>query len=165
MRLQILERIDKLEETHCQSCTIYPDDFVKRERYCITKCKIGKKLQECGNQLTALSLKKANDIIAKGQNMTTSDILYLLERGFFKKDIRKFIGMGLKKSSSLFRDIHPRGSSIKPKGSNKSLRKHVFELADAGITEKEVAQVLDMNKNTLSNYFSMWRKERDGKSN
>lgn len=95
MRLQILERIDKLEETHCQSCTIYPDDFVKRERYCI----------------------------AKGQNMTTSDMLYLLDR------------------------------------------KHVFELADAGMNEKEVAQVLDMNKNTLSNYFTMWRKERDGKSN
>jgi len=164
MRTIILERIDKLEETHCQSCTIYPDDFVKRERYCITKCKIGKKLQECGNQLTALSLKKANDIIAKGQDMTTSDILYLLERGFFKKDIRKFLGMGVKKSSAIFRDIKPRGSSVKPKGSNKSLMQHVFELADAGMTEKEVAQVMDINRKTLSNYFWMWRKQ-NGKSN
>src|SRR5690625_7074831 len=121
MRLQILERIDKLEETHCQSCTIYPDDFVKRERYCITKCKIGKKLQECGNQLTALSLKKANDIIAKGQDTTTSDMLNLLEHGFFEKDIRKFVAMGVKKSSAIFRDIKLRGlgSSATPNGSKK----------------------------------------------
>src|SRR5690625_2539130 len=149
MRLQILERIDKLEETYCRSCLILKGDHYKKHKYCITKCKIGKKFQECGNNLTALSLKKANDIIAKGRDMTTSDMLYLLERGFDKKDIQKFLRMGWRKASLMLRDINPRGMSDEKAGTNKTLMEQVYEKADAGMTEKEVAQVMDINRKTL----------------
>ena len=160
-RLEILAKVDEIQEKHCKNCTLVESTDT---RYCIRKCEIGKKIAEIGKQLLTKSDNKIQRIINKGENMTTSDILYLYDKGVPKHEIINALrierGRGLKLINRLLeaRDVQNGKEPIK---NNKQV---VRELMQKGLSAKEIAKKTDLATTTVSTYMSQIRKEKNGKA-
>lgn len=160
-RLEILAKVDEIQEKHCKNCTLVESTDT---RYCIRTCAIGKEIAEIGKQLLTKSDNKIQRIINKGANMTTSDILYLYDKGTPKHIIAKTLGMkrgrGLKLINRLLeaRDVQNGKEPIK---NNKQV---VRELMQKGLSAKEIAEKTDLATTTVSTYMSQIRKEKNGKA-
>ena len=92
-RLEILAKIDKLHDSNCVGCVKY--DGSVTNTYCTKKCVVGKKLQELGNQLLKQREDEINKILAKGRDITLSDVEQLLLREVHRSRIAKALGMSL----------------------------------------------------------------------
>lgn len=87
-RLKSLDRTHELYINNCESCK-------KNIRSSIAACKtcpIGKEMKAIGISLMTRK-GKINEVLAKGPDMTKSDIKYLLENDIRRVDIRRAIGM------------------------------------------------------------------------
>ncbi len=71
-RLEILAKIDEIEDTHCIECPVSSSD---RPIKCLP-CPYGKEIEKLGDQLMLPSQKIKDDLLAKGENMTMWDTLY-----------------------------------------------------------------------------------------
>lgn len=169
MRVSILKQIDEIQNNYCKTCTISVSSrWSEKHDYCINECNVGKMLQKHGDKLLSLSREKAKRILAKGENMTTNDIKYLLERGYFKKDIAKHMGLSNTRARHILRDINPRGmpETIRgPRPTPKPIMDLVFELADEGMTIDEIDALTDINTGTIRTYYSTWNKMQKDESN
>lgn len=160
-RLEILAKVDEIQEKHCKNCTLVESTDT---RYCIRKCEIGKEIAEIGKQLLTKSDNKIQRIINKGANMTTNDILYLYDKGVPKHEIINALrierGRGLKLINRLLeaRDVQNGKEPIK---NNKQV---VRELMQKGLSAKEIAKKTDLATTTVSTYMSQIRKEKNGKT-
>lgn len=160
-RLEILAKVDEIQEKHCKNCTLVESTDT---RYCIRKCEIGKKIAEIGKQLLTKSDNKIQRIINKGANMTTNDILYLYDKGVPKHEIINALrierGRGLKLINQLLeaRDVQNGKEPIK---NNKQV---VRELMGKGLSAKEISEKTDLSLNTAYTYMSQIRKEKNGKA-
>ncbi|WEG14128.1 zinc-finger domain-containing protein [Pullulanibacillus sp. KACC 23026] len=57
-RLEILRKIDDLEDNHCKPCELIKNLHVdKKVRYCRDKCRVGKELKGLGEQLLGIKKK------------------------------------------------------------------------------------------------------------
>ncbi|TFE03260.1 zinc-finger domain-containing protein [Jeotgalibacillus sp. R-1-5s-1] len=53
----IINEVDELLQTYCQDCPVkkqlrYERGKSKAHKFCISECSVGKRLQECGRQLS-----------------------------------------------------------------------------------------------------------------
>lgn len=95
-RLKILEKINNLEDNHCSVCEIRDTyNMVNSQSYCLEKCNIGTELQELGNKYEEIGEKRIDYILSKGKNMTSSEILYLLNRRVTRKTIANAMEVSL----------------------------------------------------------------------
>ena len=60
-RIEILKKIDELENGHCKGCKIHAKNGEQRSSYCNKQCDIGKKLQYLGQLLLDNSAKKLRE--------------------------------------------------------------------------------------------------------
>ncbi|MBO1513230.1 zinc-finger domain-containing protein [Metabacillus bambusae] len=89
-RVMKLNRIHDLYKNNCDGCSMNTRTSIKECK----DCPIGKNIRSIGSNLsTPRRDKKISAIIAKGQDMTKSDIVFLLENEYTRKEIKKFIGI------------------------------------------------------------------------
>lgn len=142
---------------------------VNKHSYCIDSCDIGKQLKKHGDKLLSLSREKAENILSKGKDMTTNDIKYLLERGYFKQDIAKHMGLSKTRARHILRDINPRGlpkqKIRKVERPGESIRDKVFRMLDAGMTIHEIKASKNFKTSTVNTYYSHWNTERKADTN
>jgi hypothetical protein len=111
-RTAIVKQINDIIEENCHKCPYRSTpDYME---VCVG-CPILDKLQTLGKTLTDSNdeSKKINQILSKGENMTTSEMMYLLEIGVPKKQIRKAVGTKELAFNSLLLNLQ--------KGSNKEV--------------------------------------------
>lgn len=89
-RIITLNKIDQLFVNNCIGCK---SNKSRSSKTC-ESCPIGEEMKQLGLNLTTPRRKeKIQLIISKGQEMTKSDISFLLENEYTKKQIQKFLGM------------------------------------------------------------------------
>lgn len=152
MRRKILKKVDEIEEKHCKDCTILQDaDDYTKHQYCISKCPVGEKISSLGNQLLKLSRQKGNEILAKGEHMTTSDVRYLLNKGYTQLDIGNAMGLTEQERIDFFAELRKRRRQVN------SIRQRVFDLlSKEELTPIELAEKLNINESTARNYHSQY---------
>ena len=96
-RKQVLNKIDKLQKEHCESCPLHWRD--KRDLHQCFDCPIGKEIRRCGDSLTN---SEKEQILAKGKDMTIPEIERLKHHYEMEyKEICKVVGM----AHSTFREM------------------------------------------------------------
>lgn len=105
MRKQILNEIDRLLVNNCHSCEKFNDKGLRHTQFCKVKCPVGIRLIKLGEQLSGPRNKKVDRILDKGKEMTTDEIVYLLQRGVTRKVIAKRIRIDSNNSAKFFRSI------------------------------------------------------------
>src|SRR5690625_2541538 len=160
-RLKILAKVDEIQEKHCKNCTLIKKNDIQ---YCIKKCEIGKEIAEIGKRLLTKSDNKIQRIINKGANMTTSDILYLYDKGTPKHIIAKTLGMGRDRGLKLINQLLEARDVQNGKEPIKNNKQVVRELMGKGLSAKEISEKTDLSLNTVYTYMSQIRKEKNGKA-
>ena len=89
-RLKILAKIDDIENMHCSICTV---DVRKSNEYCYTKCEQGLEIRTLGDQLLSSDAKRIEQTLAKGKEMTTKEIRFLLSKEVTRKEIARAVGI------------------------------------------------------------------------
>lgn len=89
-RLKNLDKIDVLYNNNCVTCSKNKGTSV----LACKRCPIGKEMLNLGSTLTSgRKHQKISSIIAKGQDMTRSEIVFLLENEYTLKQIRGFLDL------------------------------------------------------------------------
>lgn len=96
-RLEILSEIDKVYDANCESCPLKNET----NRDVCEVCPAGIALEKLGDKLLQERRKKIDVILAKGLDMTRSDIQHLLNKGIARTEIMKSLGVGRKKFSEI----------------------------------------------------------------
>src|SRR5690625_1592777 len=89
-RLKILAKIDDIENMHCSICTV---DVRKSNEYCYTKCEQGLEIRTLGDQLLSSDAKRIEQTLARGKEMTTKEIRFLLSKEVTRKEIARAVGI------------------------------------------------------------------------
>ena len=142
-RLEILAEIDKLEDNHCATCKLV--DSQDSNQYCVTKCNVGKKLTKLGEKLLKPSNDKVKKLLAKGKDLTYSEIQYLLEKEVTKTKIAKSLGMKIVELNIYLKQISE-GMNMRDNV------QRVKELTEKGMKPKEIAKELGVTVNTVYKY-------------
>lgn len=151
-RLKILAKIDDIENKHCSICTI---DVGNTNKYCHTKCDIGKELKSYGDQLLGNRQSKLEKILAKRKNMTTNEVKYLLEQGVTRSKLAKVIGIkDQTKVKPYFDELE---GSIEM--TTKMERAREIMQKDKDIKAKDLAEKIDVSVNNAYVYMSKIRNE------
>jgi len=150
-RLKILARIDDIEEEHCASCTI---DKGSTNKYCYTKCDVGKELRSYGDQLLGNRQDKVEETLAKGKDMTTNEVKYLLDQGVTRKKIGRLIGVPTVKNAEYFNELEG-GVEM----TTKIERARKIMQKDKDIKAKDLAEKIDVSVNNAYVYMSKIRNE------
>lgn len=93
MRVQILDKITKLEKENCEGCTIDASSFWRKDHYCLRECSVGAEICALGDELTEISKSRQKQTLLKGKDMTREEIKYLRNKGVSRKRIAKAIGI------------------------------------------------------------------------
>lgn len=88
MRKQALSEINRLIDNHCKQCPVF-EHKMSNSHPCKTNCDIGSSLIKLGKDLRSTSVKRTEEVLNKGKDMTTKEIKYLVEKGVTKKEIVK----------------------------------------------------------------------------
>src|SRR5690625_3298189 len=130
-RIQVLQQVDELTNKHCFNCRYFGKAGSSEQKYCTTKCKVGQELQAIGNQLLKPRRDKVKSILAKRKDMTTRDIVHLLNSQVAKVEIAKHLGVKKSEGIKIVNEIE-RAEKMK---TNKAI---VEELVNEGLTEQEI---------------------------
>lgn len=152
-RIKVLSKIDDLQDSHCDGCELV-DSNKGSVNYCRNKCDIGLKIQELGNKLEEPASKKMNDILKKGENMTTSDIMYLVGKGVLKRRIATSLGIGMTSFQKLIKSIR--------EGLDMTNFEKVKKLAEQGLRAREIIEKTGLGESTVYAYMSRARKKNKG---
>lgn len=87
-RLKSLQRTHELFINNCEGCKKNKGSSVAACK----KCPVGKEMKAIGNSLMSRK-RKIDEVLAKGPDMTKSDIKFLLENDIRRVDIRRAVGM------------------------------------------------------------------------
>lgn len=88
-RSVVLTQISHIEDEYCKNC-----EFRQNNSYCFKHCDIANQLKGLGNQLIEISQEKQKHLLAKGKDMKSSEIVYLINRGIPKTNLIRHLGMG-----------------------------------------------------------------------
>jgi hypothetical protein len=140
IRLRIIELLDQHKGTYesCKGCS---------------RCGEIKQLQQKLNREPAV---KFQHILDKGQDMTKSEIAFLLENDVTVGSIRKAVGISNTDFSKMLINY---GFRYKRKGTAKMAKvtlEQYQELKTNGLSDKEIAQNLEMNPQYLSQLKKKW---------
>lgn len=162
-RLKTLTKIDKLQEKHCSSCEFYD---ARDNTFCIRQCLIGKELKGLGNELFGSRDEKVAKILEKGADITTNDVVYLVENGVSRKDITQALGMNTDESIEVIEGIlnNTQGNDrniitdTEEVTLNSPGYQEYLKLKDKGMSLKEMSKTTGYKETTLSNYAHVNRK-------
>ncbi|MDX8288854.1 zinc-finger domain-containing protein [Metabacillus indicus] len=153
-RLSVLWEIDSLKETHCDNCEADPN---KREANECVKCPVRTNIRALGEQLGRAKGKSNIDLIlSKGQDMTKSDIEFLLENEVSKKQIFKSLQMG---SAEFYKLLEAWGFyQSKTKGeTDVEFTKEAYQaVKNEGKTDKEIKAIFGIDQNKLYKMKREW---------
>ncbi|WP_167356063.1 zinc-finger domain-containing protein [Halobacillus aidingensis] len=100
---KVLKRITHLEKNHCKNCEKKKGkDSTALTRTC-KACPIGQELLSLGSQL---ELNKVERVMAKGKDMTFSDIRFCFDSGVDPDEIKKAAGMSHGKTFKKYMNNH-----------------------------------------------------------
>ncbi|SEH78089.1 Protein of unknown function [Halobacillus karajensis] len=100
---RVLNRISELERNHCKKCKKKKGkDSTALIRTC-KACPVGQELLKLGSQL---EVNKVDRVMAKGKDMTFSDIRFCIQRGVNPEDIKKAAGMSHGKTFKKYMNNH-----------------------------------------------------------
>lgn len=155
-RLKVINKINRLEEKHCKTCTKI-DELIDTgsSRYCATQCSVGKKIKLYGDELLKISNRKAEKILKKGSSMTSTDIIYLLNKGYAKDLIGKSMGLSVHETAEQLTYIVATGDYRRGE-----LRKKLFGYFDKGYKPKDLLNKVNRNSSVVNAYFRDWRNSK-----
>lgn len=93
--LKIGELLDQCRECPKNECDTRTEE--ERAQTC-GGCRVYEQIKECRKYVGAegsFYSHKVNQVLAKGPDMTRSDIVYLLEKGVYRRDIQKATGLSV----------------------------------------------------------------------
>lgn len=130
-RLEILAKVDEIEDTHCIECPVSSTD---RPLKCLS-CPYGKKMEKLGKKLMKPSEEKKNKIIAKGDKMTIDDVRFLISKGMTRQKVGRALGITSNVGiTNFFRNILKEENPNK-NGSKQAEREKRMRLAEKIIEE------------------------------
>lgn len=164
-RLETLSKIDELEAKHCKGCKLITRKG-KVDSYCVTRCKIGAELKQLGNQLLGSRDEKIKETLKKGKDITTNDVVYLVNNGVSRKKIIRELKINSNEGVSLIKEILNNSTTsdmnlitdtdeMNMKSSN---FKKAVQLHEKGIKNTEISKELGIKKSTVSNYLNINKK-------
>lgn len=157
--LQVLNRIDDLENEHCKGCKI-KEELRKQNgqplQYCIFSCKIGKKIKQLGG---VLEYGIVQNVHAKALDLTKDKYIDLRNDGFNDRQIREKYGIS---RATMFR----RKEAWELTGKTglyshrytplKKLTKEKLQDMCMFMTEQEIADKLGVSLATIRKYRYRW---------
>lgn len=145
-RLEILAKVDEIEDTHCIECPVSSTD---RPLKCLS-CPYGKKMEKLGRKLMKPSEEKKNKIIAKGDKMTIDDVRFLISKGMTRQEVGRAIGITSNVGiTRFFREVLGEMNGNNKNGSPQAEREKRIMLADKIIRENnhlKTGELADMVK-------------------
>ncbi len=162
-RLKILAKIDEIENKHCSVCTI---DMSDSNKYCYTHCEHGFDLRALGDELLSSDTDRIKRTLAKGKDMTTKEIRFLLSKEVTRKDIAKAIGIRTQSQIKPFFDgIQPvYAISSKEKKQRKPMKKIARQIIESNyhlekrVLIKKIITELGVVPSTAYNYVKEYEK-------
>ena len=178
MRMQVLQQINALENRHCTGCKLRDglsaDD---KASFCIRKCDIGKEIKKLGDKLLSKNDNRIKLTLAKGKDMTTSDVRYLLEKEVSRNVIARALNIRSEDQKSFFNQILSSPSVDLPVRKRKKITKKkqvskkrtnrgiddgmgmskVEDLMQAGKSAKEIQKETGLTISTVYSYMSTIR--------
>lgn len=104
MRKQALSEINRLIDNHCTKCPVF-GDLNSNSHPCKTNCDIGSRLINLGKDLRSTSVKRTEEVLNKGKDMTTKEIKYLVEKGVTKREIARSLKLNHNKGMKMINEI------------------------------------------------------------
>ncbi|GIN88684.1 hypothetical protein J6TS2_50700 [Heyndrickxia sporothermodurans] len=132
--------------SECKGCSI-----------CTDIRKLGKKLEELEKRTELKRNLKVKEVLAKGINITTSDIIFLKDEGVRHKDIAKALKMTLSafnsacKSLGLATTYNVQRNTIKQAEYN--------QLKRQGLTDEQIVELKGIEIQTIINAKRRWREK------
>lgn len=123
-------------------------------------CKICKEIERLRPLIDPKPTESFKHILAKGEDMTRSDIVFLLENDVMKKDIQKALDMNnvrffeLLRNFGLVRDKKVKGNEEMAKRAD--ITKEQYLSMDSKLTDNEKAKALGVGFSTLAAYKKNW---------
>lgn len=107
-RLKILSKIDNLQDNNCVGCKL--SGSFGYSAYCRNECEVGLRIKGLGDKLLSFGseTKKIKEILGKGKNMTTNDIVHLKNKRISNKKIAKTMGIGVNRLAKIIKNIQGR---------------------------------------------------------
>lgn len=161
LRLKTLKKIDNLIDNNCNSCEYRHH----QNRNTCDKCEIGKKIIVLGDILSGKRKEKLEKILKKGQDMTTDDVLYLVNNNVSRKRIAKSLGIGLVNCTELIDKIIGSNETKEKTRSdivttNKTNKEIVAKYVEKGLSNKEINKKTKIPLTTISTYRSRINREK-----
>ncbi len=163
-RLKILAKIDDIENKHCSVCTI---DMSDSNKYCYTHCNYGFELRELGDELLSSDAERIEQTLAKGKDMTTNEIRFLLSKEVTRKEIAKAIGIKTQSQVKPFFDGIQPVYTISPKKEmkqRKPMKKVARQIIESNyhlekrVLIKKIITELGVVPSTAYNYVNEYEK-------
>lgn len=128
------------------------------------KCAICTEIKKLSAPLNKdFSGKKIRQLLSKGNDITTSDVQFLIESGARKMDIRKALGMGAPQFVEFLDDIGLKGK--REVDEEMKLSKAEYEdFKSKGKTDAQIAEEIGVSDATIYNYKKKWNQEEKTKS-
>lgn|SRR5690625_3665930 len=107
MRIEILKKINQLEQK-CKVCplreTMHPRYL---HRYCIDECPVGAEIKSLGKEIDEIGERAIQEVLNKGEAMTREDVQWLRNKDLTKREIANAAGINNSNEiSNFFKELN-----------------------------------------------------------
>lgn len=162
-RMNILDQLSDLEDEHCYKCPFYDS---KDNRFCLSNCEIGKEMSVLGDKLLSIDDEKIEEYLAKGLDMTTKEIVFLIDKGVTRQRIAKTFEIDRSEAGRIISEVLDNDlgnsrnilSSVEAYNLKSEGYRLVSRLKERGFNREETMEMTGYKKGTIDSFRSLHNK-------